>query len=764
MSNMSNQEEKPSSQTNLQKIDEFPVSSSVSPAPEEKEEEIHLRDYLYILLRRKWTFITFFIVAVTTVLIGTFLTTPIYRSTAMIKIDRENPQVLKFEDIYKIEGGEDDYYQTQYKILKSRNLAKRVIRTLKLGEEPEFGGNSELPHKVASVTLGNVDKQNMYEGMNKGLVDGFLGRVTVTPEQRSRLVKVSFDSRDPELSAKVANEIAKLYIQFSIEGRFEATQQARDWLQEQLDDMKAKVERTEESLNKYAADNGIIFLTEGETTETKSAQGQNIIIRKLAELSTELIQAISDRISKEALFREAQQGEGSLLSVIQGSPLIQTLKKDYASKEVEYYQLSKKFKPEYPKMGRLKEEMDKIDARMNTETRKMVSSIGKDYEAAERREDSLRSTLEKYKKEALDLNDRMVQYLILKREADTNRELYNGLLQRLKETGVSASLTSSNIQVLDWAEVPQSPHKPRKTLNLLLAAIIGLFGGIGLSFFVEYIDNTIKTPEDLEKTVLLPSLGIVPNLGKQSDRSSISLIAFEDKKSPLSEAFRSIGTYIQFSSPERPPKTMLVTSARKAEGKTSTVVNLAVTLACSWGKGIVLDADMRNPQLHKILGLDNSKGLSSFLTGHLEFDNGLIQKTDIPNLDVITAGIIPPNPSELLGSQRLKDLLHELIPLYSFILFDSPPLLGLSDSLILSTVSDGVIMVVRSDSTPKEAALQARKSLQSVNARILGVVLNAIKQSNLKYGSYSYYYSYYYDGEEDGHKGKKKRREKGDRV
>ncbi|MFH0933254.1 MAG: polysaccharide biosynthesis tyrosine autokinase [Nitrospirota bacterium] len=762
---MSNKEDKSSSNANIQKIDEFPVSSSVSPTPEETEKEIDLRDYLHILLRRKWTLITFLIVVVTTVLIGTFLATPIYRSTATIKIDRENLQVLKFEDIYKIERTEDDYYQTQYKILKSRNLAKRVIRSMKLGENPEFAGNDKLSHKVASVPLDNVSRQNMHEDINKRFVDSFLGNVTITPEQRSRLVKVSFDSHDPELSAKVANEIAKSYIQFSIESRFEATQQASDWLKEQLDDMKAKVERSEESLNKYAADNRIIFLTEGETTEAKTIQGQNIITRKLAELSTVLVQATSDRISKEALYREAQRGEGGLLSVVQGNPLIQTLKKEYASKEVEYYQLSKKFKPEYPKMVRLKEEMDKIEARINIETRKMVSSIKKDYETAQRRENSLRSTLENYQKEALDLNDRMVQYQILRREADTNRELYNGLLQRLKETGISASLTTSNIQVLDWAEVQQSPCKPRKKRNLLLAIITGLFGGIGLAFFVEYLDNTIKTPEDLEKTVSLPSLGVIPNLGKQGDRSRISLITFEDKKSPLSEAFRSIGTYIQFSSPVRPPKTMLVTSARKAEGKTSTVVNLGITLAYSLGKGIVVDADMRNPQLHKIFSLDNSNGLSSFLTGHLEFDNGLIQKTDIPNLDVITSGIIPPNPSELLSSQKMKDLLFELIPLYSFIIFDSPPLLGLSDSLILSTVTDGAILVVRSDNTPKEAALQARKSLQGVNAKILGVVLNDIKQSNLKYGSYSYYYSYYYDGEEEyDDKGKKKRRRKGDRA
>ncbi len=753
---MSNKNDESTSNANIQKVDEFPVSSSVHAVPEETEKEIHLRDYLHILLRRKWTLITFFIIVVTTVLIGTFLTTPIYRSTATIKIDREDPQVLKFEDIYKVERADEDYYQTQYKILKSRNLAKRVIRSMNLGENPEFTGKDKLSSPE------NVGEQDIHEDINKKFVDSFLGSVTITPEETTRLVKVSFDSNDPKLSAQVANEIAKSYIRFNIESRFEATQQASDWLTEQLDDMKAKVEKSEESLNKYAADNRIIFLTEEEKTDAKAVQGESIITRKLSEISTELVQATSDRISKEALYRETQRGEGSLLSAVQGNPLIQALKKEYASKEAEYYQLSKKFKADYPRMGRLKEEIDKIGARIDIETRKVVSSIKKDYQTAQRREDYLKSTLEKYQKEALDLNDKMVRYQILKREANTNRELYNGLLQRLKETGVSASLTPSNIQVLDWAEVPLNPLRPRKTLNLFLALITGLFGGIGLAFFVEYLDNTIKNPDDLEKAVSLPSLGVIPHLRKLDDRRSIAMITFEDKKSPLSEAFRSIGTYIQFSSPVRPPKTMLVTSARKGEGKTSTAVNLAVTLACSWGKGIIVDADMRNSQLHKIFNLDNADGLSSFLTGLSKFGNGLIQKTDIPDIDVITSGIVPPNPSELLSSQKMKDLLYELIPLYSFIIFDSPPLLGLSDSLILSTIIDGVVMVVRSDDTPKEAVLQAKKSLQCVNARILGVVVNDIKQSNLKYSSYPYYYSYCY--KEDDDKTKKKRRRKGDKV
>jgi succinoglycan biosynthesis transport protein ExoP len=293
---------------------------------------------------------------------------------------------------------------------------------------------------------------------------------------------------------------------------------------------------------------------------------------------------------------------------------------------------------------------------------------------------------------------------------------------------------------------------------MMIALMVGLIGGIGLAFFVEYLDNTVKTSDDIEKEISLPSLGLVPQLAKKEEKNVCPIITFEDKKSPLSEAYRSIGTYIQFSSAGRPPKSILVTSARQGEGKTTTVVNIAVTLTHTYGKGIVIDCDMRKPQLHKIFGVDNSRGLSAFLAGHMELDDGLVQKTKVESLDVITSGIIPPNPSELLSSYRFKDLITALFPLYSFILIDSPPVLGLSDSLVLSTMTDGVVMVTRAGSTPKDVAVQAKKLLTGVNAKILGVVLNGMTEADLKYGSYSYYYSHYYgDGYEDN-KGKRKRR------
>lgn len=738
----------------IQRAEEFPVGFPIE-FQQPQEEEIHLRDYFHILLRRKWTAIAFFLIVVTTVTIATFLKTPVYRSTVTVKIDKENPNVLKFKDIYEVERLDDDYYQTQYKVLKSRNLAKRVVRSLKLDQNAEWADSGGLAKRAVAKQPEEVAAKPVEEEVNSALIDRFLDRVTVEPLQKSRLVKVSFDSTSPALSAQVTNTIAKTFIDFNIESKFDATQQAREWLEKQLTDMKAKVERAEEQLNKYAADKGIVFVGSRSSTSTKDSEGENIITKKLSELSTQLTQATSDRIAKEALYRETLQGEPEASPLVLSNPLIQTLKKDAASMEAEYSQLSKVYKPDYPKMQRLKEQMNQIKARLDSETRTIVSGIKKDYEAAVKRESYLKTTLDKYKSEALDFNEKMVQYQILQREAETNRELYNGLLQRLKETGVSASLTASNIQVLDRAEIPRSPFKPRTSLNILIAVITGLFGGIGLAFFVEYLDNTIKTPDDIEREVALPSLGIVPSFGGEAGMSR--MITFEDKKSPLSEAYRSIGTYIQFSSAARPPKTLLVTSARQGEGKTTTALNTAISLAHSYGRGILIDTDMRKPQLHKLFGLDNAKGLSSFLAGHIEIDQGLIQKTDIPDLDVIPSGVIPPNPSELLSSYRMKDLIHGLFSLYSFVVMDSPPLLGLSDSLVLSTLTDGVILVVRAGDTPKDSVQQGKKLLRGVNAKILGVVLNGIRESDMKYGSYSYYYTYYYTDEGYGlDKGKKR--------
>lgn len=721
----------------LDKPHEFPVAvQGYNYACQ--EEEVHLRDYFSVVMRRKWIVITFFVAVVVTAVLATFLMKPLYKSTATLKIDKENQNVIVFKDSYAVENVDEQYYQTQYKMLRSRNLAKRVIRQMRLDKNAEFSGRTA----AAAQVFQKLDKPVIEDGISSSMIDTFIKRIEVKPESKSRLVAVGFSSYSPDLAANVANSLAKSFIELNVETKFEATQQARTWLENQLGIMKGKLEQAEERLNQYAAQNRIIFLDKGSDKDGKSAGGENIVSKRLSDLAQDLTTASSDRISKEALYNELRSGEAASSSAVMANGLVQSLAKDLAGLESEYNQNLTVYKADYPKMVRLKEHIDQLRRRIDLETKKVVTSVRKDYDAAVRRENYLKTAFEKQKTEALELNSRAVQYQILKREADTNRELYNGLLQRMKETGISASITASNIQIIDPAETPKAPFKPNKQRNILLALMVGLFGGVGLAFLAEYLDNTIKTPEDVEKRTQMPSLGLVPLCDVKDVSGPVELLTHSAANTRMGEAYSSLRTFLLFSSAGKPPKVMMVTSARREEGKTTTSVNTAISLTKSSSKVLIVDADMRRPRLHKIFKVDNSVGLSSFLSGNKEFSGDLFNLTGVPNLHVLTAGPLPPNPAELLGSYRMKELIDGLSALYKFIVIDTPPVLGLADPVVVSTRTEGVILVVRAGKTPREAAQQAKKILRSVNANILGVVLNAIDESQLKYGYYSYY-NYY---------------------
>ena len=730
----------------LPKLDDYPgaMPAQFNDPFDQPEAERHLRDYVHILFRRKWTFFTFFLVVVTTVLLRTFLTTPIYRATVTLKIDDDRPAIILFDRSNSYFGPQssEDYLQTMQKILRSRSLARRVINGL--AQDKQFTSSSAMPAGAVRPD-GDIDS---------GIVNNFLSAVTVSPVPNTRLIMVGFDSPNPVVAATTANVIAKACTELTVETKSNATDWARDLLEKQLAEMKAKVERSEEELNKYVSQNNILFAAEDRSMEPTgfgSRPTMSTRNERLENLTNQLTQATTERVSKELLLKESQQGSDEvLLSAIAGNPLIESLRKEYMAKQAEYARLSLVYKSDYPKMIKLKDEMKQLKSQLSGEVTTVLATLKKDHALAVKRENFFKAAVDDYKKQALNMSDKMVQYQIIKRDADTNKELYNGILQRLKETGVNANLARSNIQVLDKADTPAVPYKPDWKKAMLLAFFIGFFGGIGLAFFTDYLDNTVKTPDDVEKTILLPALGLVPDFPKAESNGVRPLVApFDKKTSSLLEAYRSIGTYIQFASPERPPKVMLTTSAKRAEGKTTTSVNLATVLASSQGRGIIIDGDLRKPAVHKVFEVDNSGGLTAFLTGHIDFDNGLIQETKIPHLDVITAGIIPPNPSQLLDSSRMRELINALLPLYSFIIIDAPPILGLSDTLILSTMTDGVIIVVRAGDTAKDSVIQARKLLKGVNSKILGVVLNGVRESDLKYGSYSYYYSYYYYEEAD---------------
>jgi capsular exopolysaccharide synthesis family protein len=537
------------------------------------------------------------------------------------------------------------------------------------------------------------------------------------------------------------------YIQQNLEARYVATEQAREWLTQQLDDLKAKVERADEALQAFGSKHDIVSLDEKE----------NVTMQRLTELNETLTKAESERMAKEALYKQTKELNFDALPSILENKLIMDLKQAYIQLEAHYMKLSETYKPEYPEMVRVKQQMQTIQKRIDAEINKIITGIKNDYESSLRKETLLRQAFEQQKARVMNMNEKAIQYNILKREADTNKELYRGLLQRMKEAGVSAGITASNIQVVDQAELPIRPYKPNKRLNLILAAVVGLFLGIGLAFFFEYLDNTVKTSEEVEQLLRLPSLGMVPEISserrKRLEKGSsypVELITHGHPKSMLSEAYRNIRTSILLSFSEKPPKKIIITSPNPGEGKTTTVINTGIALSQTGAQVIIVDADMRKPRIHKIFNGGNGTGLSNFLSGHVELES-IVKETEIPNLYYIPAGPIPPNPSELISSSLFKNMVGSLEERFVHIILDSPPVLGFADSIILSTAVDGVILVVLGGKTPRETLQQAKEALHQVNVKILGVVINRIDIHRSDYGYYYYRYHYYY-----GKEGKKK--------
>ena len=739
---------------------QLPPPPGYSYPPPQEEKEINLRDYWKVIRKRGWTIIAFFLIVVLTTGIGTFTMKPIFRGTATIQINKENPQIVDFKEVFAVNTMDLDYYQTQYKILESRSLAKRVIQFLKLSEHSEFLPQPQTPFQkwksnilspifalfAASDKKSTSDKDPSGSEKETLLINQFLKRLTIEPIRNSRLVKIHFDSNNPELSVQVPNTLAANYIQQNLESRFDATQQAKEWLTGQLEDLKAKVERADEALEAFGSNHGIISLDEKE----------NVIILRLKELNEALTKAESERMAKEGLYKQTKGSSDSLPSILENR-LIQDLKQTYIQLEAQHMKLSETFKPEYPDMVRLKTQMGTIQKRLDAEVNKIITAIKNDYESSLRREFLLRQAFEQQKARAMEMKGDAIQYNILKREADTNKELYKGLLQRMKEAGIQAGIMASNIQVVDQAELPAKPYKPNKQLNLLLAAVVGLFLGVGLAFFFEYLDNTVKTPEDVEQMIRLPSFGMVPEISSERRKKlesgasyPVELITFGHPKSMLSEAYRNIRTSILLSFSEKPPKKIVISSPNPAEGKTTTVINTAIALSQTGAQVLIIDTDLRKPRVHKVFDQENGVGLSNFLSGHAELDS-IIKKTEVPNLYYIPSGPIPPNPSELVSSNRFKNMLASLGERFDHLVLDSPPVLGFADAIILSTSVDGVILVVLGGKTPRETLQRAKDVLHQVNVKILGVVINRIDIQRSDYGYYYYRYHHYY-----GKEGKKK--------
>ena len=689
--------------------------------------DTHLWDYWRVLVRHRGAVLLVFLGVLLTAAAWTFTSRPVFSASTTLRIDREAPRVVKFEQVVREDPEGDSaqmQLQTYLKLLQSRALAARVIDRLELADQPEFRG---LDPKRGE------------------LLDAFVDRLQVAPIRNSRLVKVSFESRNPDLSARVANGVTETFIAQQLDHRVEATRHASDFLSTHVEDARRALEGAETQLTRFLEANDILFVASDRVND-RSGERQSLVGQQLVTLSEALLKARAERIAKQSLLAQTGRADADSLPAVLQNPLITHLKQEMTTLEGKYRELSQTFKPEYPRLQRLGENIAQIRRQLREEVRRVVEAIRSEYGSALQNETELSKLMDEQQGRVKTVDAQMARYNLLRREVDANRELYATLSTRLKETRISGTLLASNISVVDRAEVPVTPTHPRTVLNLFLGGLIGIFGGVMVAFLFEYLDTSIRDPREVEALLRLPTLGLVPARAALSGHAlerrangPFALVAHDSTSSMLAEAFRGLRTSVVYATPERPPKTLLVTSLQQQDGKTSVSTNCAISLAQLGGDVLLIDADIRHPNLHEILGVTPVPGLSDLLAGGVEIGE-VIRPTKIPGLYVIPAGPVPVNPTELLASRRLTDALASLESRFAHIVIDTPPMLGISDTLVLAPRVEGVILVLRHGRANRNSAQRAVQMLGAVRARILGVVLNHVDAGSFRGEGYGYYY------------------------
>lgn len=746
---------------------------------EAREEEINIRDYLRVIMKRRWTLITCFAVIVITVAIHSFTATPIYEASTRLIIDKENPNVVSIQEVMAIDASGTDYYQTQYKIIESRAVAREVIHRLNLEESEEFFPQPEddlISNLKGSIqetivfwrdSIASLLRTEEEEGLetmeeydpDSRLVSAFISRINVNPIRNSRLVDVSFQARDPVLATRIVNTVASAYIDQNLEIKLKAVQDAVRWLHNRIEEERKRVEKTEHALLQYKEEHGIVT--------DFSSDVEKITAQKLAEMNTQVVEAEAKRVEAETRYKQAMALAGTpdmldSIPEVLNNELIQEIKAVEVGLYKRMSELSKKYGRKHPKMVAIASELESIQKRKAQEVNRVINSLKNEYKVALAREKSLKASLAKQKSESLDLNKKAIKYGVLRREAESARHMYELLIKRFKETSLTEDMRTGNIRIVDKAEVPKFPVKPRKRLNILLAIIVGLVTGTGLAFFFDYLDNTIKIPEDVREYLKIPYLGPVPlfstqQKGNPDGHTNPQLVTLHSPRSTANESYRGLRTGLLFSSAESAPRAILISSAAPLEGKTITTANLAVTMAQADSNVIVLDCDMRKPKMHELFGVARDRGVSNLLVGTSTLEE-VILHTQVANLDFIPCGPIPPNPSEILGSTRMVTLLDDLRKRYSHILIDCPPSTAVTDAAVLSKAVDGIILVIRAGDTAREIVRNGIAQFEAVGARILGAVLNGVDMGREGYYYYQYHFYYYGDDAEGKRRSRRKKK------
>ncbi|MCU1383879.1 MAG: hypothetical protein JWL71_2576 [Acidobacteria bacterium] len=728
------------------------ASGAGPQAPYTPENDVHLLDRLAVLYRYRRLCVTVFILVTAAMIIQGYSAVKMYQAQARLLIEDErstavpglaNDQNTFYED-------PEPYYQTQYKILKGRDLMRRVVHKVHLENVPEFNGTKpaaptplsmlgDLKRRLVSAVItpapaappepAKIDETSD----ESALVGGFLSRVGVEPVRGTHLVDVTFASEEPKFAADAVNALIDEYVAENLEIKLRSTQGMLEWLDNELATQQKRVEESERALAEYREKENALSLDDK----------QNIVLARLNQLNDTATRARSTRVQKESLYNQvkaiANGTSPDAIPVIATNANVQSAKTKLSDLQRQRVQLLERYQDKHPQVIKVNAELVDAQKQLDFAISGAVQSVRNEYETALIEEQTFSKNLEGAKSEATDLNRKGIGYGVMEREAKSNREVYQSLLTREKELRVSANSRTNNVRVVDRAEVPRAPTTAGGRRTWLMSAVIGLFLAVAVALGLDYMNDTIKTPEDITRRLKLPFLGLVPAV--RGDKHP--LLASSQVPHDFGESFRSLRTSLLSKYPSEGTKIMVVTSAQPLEGKTTTAANIAMALAYGGSRVLLIDADMRRPGLHRPLRLTNERGLSQVLSGQARVRD-VIQRTVDPNLLAITAGRTPPNPSELLSSERMQTLLTNLAhgP-FNWIIIDTPPVLAVTDAVILAPLVSGVTFVIGAEMTRRRLAERAIETVMQSRPRYAAVVLNKVNFAKNKY-YYSRYYGHQY--------------------
>ena len=717
----------------------------------------HLRDYWQVLQRRR--FVVYLAVAAVTLvaLVGSFLITPLYRATTTLQIERQNPEIFTFRDVSSVDyswSAYADFYQTEYRILSSEAVARKAVARLGLTSHPDFQPGSAKPGLYARLRgLFPSRGVTVPRTAEDVAAETLLASLEIAPVRNSHLVQISWVSPDPRTAARVANAVAEAYIQFTIEAQFTTSDQATEFLADQIGKLRTDLDAIERRLQQYGESKGIVSIDDN----------SNITMRALSDIATRRTEARTNLARAKASYDALRATSPEGLPQVVQSELITRLKGELAVTESEYGEKSRLFKDDWPGMQTLKGKLEQGRARVEQETNTIVRNVllaaESDYRKAQEEYGNLDGLLRSQQGAAQDLKRDSVEFANLQGEAAKKREMLGSLIARQNEMALSSRLkdlqeTSSNVRVVDTAKPPVAPFRPRTRLNVVLGLLLGAGLGIGMAFFLDYLDSTLVAAADAQAASGLPVLAVVPRHGdavasrvrrrvlpRPARAGSADLVAHQEPKSRISEAYRELRTAVLLSSAQQAPRRIMVTSAVPEEGKSQTALNLAVVLAQLGRRVLLIDTDLRRPRLHRVFGLAASPGLSSYLSGLEELPVPV--RTAVPGLDLLASGPIPPNPSELLNAPVFFDLAAQAaLAGYEHLVFDTPPVLSVSDPLVAARAMDAVVVVVRAGRTQRESLRTAVERIRQVGGKPTGVVLNDLDPAahgGSAYGAYGPY-------------------------